>query len=372
MSCFTLAARDGEARAGTLHTAHGDISTPVFMPVGTQASVKGVAPDELTACGVSIVLANAYHLYLRPGTDVIRHAGGLHAFMSWPGAILTDSGGFQVFSLARLSRVDDDGYHFASHLDGSRHTFTPELVVSIQEALGSDIAMVLDDLVPAGVDEERAREAAQRTLCWAKRAKEAQQRADQLSFAIVQGSTYEMLRRTNARELTALDFPGYAIGGFWVGEDRSLVLAIVEVCNQELPVDKPRYLMGVGTPEDMIEAIRRGVDMFDSVYPTRSARHALALTSAGRLNLRNAAHARDMRPLDESCDCPVCASFTRAYIAHLFRAGEMLGPRLVSVHNVALLTVLARAARAAILDGRFERWSAERLDALRRSAGALS
>ncbi|MBV8597061.1 MAG: tRNA guanosine(34) transglycosylase Tgt [Candidatus Eremiobacteraeota bacterium] len=372
MSCFTLAAREGAARAGTLHTAHGDISTPVFMPVGTQASVKGVAPDELTACGVGIVLANAYHLYLRPGTQVIRDAGGLHAFMSWPGAILTDSGGFQVFSLARLSRVDDDGYHFASHLDGSRHTFTPESVVAIQEALGSDIAMVLDDLVPAGVDEPRARDAAHRTLRWAARAKAVLQRTDQLSFAIVQGSTYEALRRANARDLAALDFPGYAIGGLWVGEERSLGLAMVEVCNQELPPDKPRYLMGVGTPEDMIEAIRRGVDMFDCVYPTRSARHALALTSTGRLNLRNAAHARDMRPLDASCGCPVCSAFTRAYIAHLFRAGEMLGPRLVSVHNIAMLNGLAKAARAAIHDGRFDRWSAGVLDGLQRSAGAPS
>jgi queuine tRNA-ribosyltransferase len=353
-----------------LRTAHGEIATPVFMPVGTQASVKGVAPEELTACGVSIVLANAYHLYLRPGTEVIRHAGGLHAFMSWPGAILTDSGGFQVFSLARLSRVDDEGYHFASHLDGSRHTFTPESVVEIQEALGSDIAMVLDDLVPAGVEEARARDAAQRTLRWAERARAVSRRQDQLSFAIVQGSTYEALRRSNARDLAALDFPGYAIGGLWVGEERTLGLAMVEVCTHLLPPDKPRYLMGVGTPEDMIEAIRRGVDMFDCVYPTRSARHALALTSTGRLNLRNAACARDMRPLDDTCSCLVCTSFTRAYVAHLFRAGEMLGPRLVSVHNIALLTALAKAARAAIGEGRFERWSAERLDALRRGAEA--
>jgi queuine tRNA-ribosyltransferase len=340
------------------------------MPVGTQASVKGVAPGELAACGVSMVLANAYHLYLRPGTPVIREAGGLHAFMSWPGAILTDSGGFQVFSLARLSRVDDEGYHFASHLDGSQHTFTPESVVDIQEALGSDIAMVLDDLVPAGVEEARARDAAERTLRWAERARGALRRADQLSFAIVQGSTYEALRRSNARDLAALDFPGYAIGGLWVGEERALGLAMVDVCSQELPADKPRYLMGVGTPEDMIQAIGRGVDMFDCVYPTRSARHALALTRTGRLNLRNAACARDLRPLDDACACPVCRSFTRAYLAHLFRAGEMLGPRLVSVHNIALLSALARDARAAITEGRFERWSAERLEALDGGAGA--
>lgn len=370
MSCFKLVASERRARAGVLRTAHGEVPTPVFMPVGTQASVKGVAPDELAACGVSIVLANAYHLYLRPGTDVIRHAGGLHAFMSWPKAILTDSGGFQVFSLARLSRVDDDGYHFASHLDGSRHTFTPESVVEIQEALGSDIAMVLDDLVPADAPPERAREGAQRTIRWAQRAQAALRRKDQLTFAIVQGATDESLRRSNARELAMLGFPGYAIGGLWVGEERGLGLSMVEACTQELPEDKPRYLMGVGTPEDMIEAIRRGVDMFDCVYPTRSARHALALTSTGRLNLRNAAFVRDLQPLDARCSCIVCTSFTRAYLAHLFRAGEMLGPRLVSVHNIAFLTALASAARAAIVDGRFERFCASHLDALRHGTGA--
>jgi queuine tRNA-ribosyltransferase len=342
------------------------------MPVGTQASVKGITPHELAACGVGIILANAYHLYLRPGVDLIRHAGGLHAFMSWPGAILTDSGGFQVFSLARLSRVDDEGYHFASHLDGSKHTFTPESVVALQEGLESDIAMVLDDLVPAGVEEARARESADRTLRWAERARRAIARPDQLTFAIVQGSTFEALRRKQARDLAALDFPGYAIGGLWVGEDRSTGLDMVEASVHELPRDKPRYLMGVGTPEDLIAAIARGVDLFDCVYPTRSARHALALTGRGRLNLRNAAHTRDLRPLDPDCGCPVCASFTRAYLAHLFRAGEMLAPRLVSVHNIALLTGIAQAARAAIVAGRFASWSQERLASLRDdTAGVL-
>jgi len=365
MNCFTVQARDASARAGILHTAHGDVATPVFMPVGTQASVKGVTPDELTACGVGIILANAYHLYLRPGADLIAHAGGLHAFMSWTGAILTDSGGFQVFSLARLSRVDDDGYHFASHLDGSRHSFTPESVVALQETLGSDIAMVLDDLVPAGVDEARARDAAQRTLDWAQRAKRAIRRDDQLTFAIVQGSTFEALRRRQAQDLAALDFPGYAIGGLWVGEGRDVGLAMVDASTSELPVEKPRYLMGVGTPQDLIESIARGVDMFDCVYPTRSARHALALTTSGRLNLRNAAFARDLRPLDAQCQCPVCASFTRAYLAHLFRAGEMLAPRLVSVHNIAFLSELTRSARTAIVGGRYASWSEQRLAALR-------
>jgi queuine tRNA-ribosyltransferase len=364
VSCFTVQATSAGARAGTLHTAHGDVATPVFMPVGTQASVKGVTPEELTTCDVQIVLANAYHLYLRPGAELIAHAGGLHEFMAWPRAILTDSGGFQVFSLSRLSRVDDEGYHFASHLDGSNHSFTPESVVALQEALGSDIAMVLDDLAPAGVEEQRARESADRTLRWAQRARAAVRRTDQLTFAIVQGSTYENVRRKQAKDLTALDFAGYAIGGLWVGEERPIGLAMVEASTQELPTDKPRYLMGVGTPEDLIEAMARGVDMFDCVYPTRSARHALALTNASRLNLRNASFVRDFRPLDDRCRCPVCAAFTRAYLAHLFRAGEMLGPRLVSVHNIAFLTDLAKSARAAIVEGRFAQWSEQTLAAL--------
>ena len=365
MSCFTLQARAAGARAGTLHTGHGDIATPVFMPVGTQASVKGVTPEELAACGVGIILANAYHLYLRPGVDLVARAGGLHEFMSWPGAILTDSGGFQVFSLTRLARVDDEGYHFASHLDGSRHTFTPESVVALQEALGSDIAMVLDDVAPAGVEQARAQESAVRTLQWAQRAKRVIQRDDQLTFAIVQGSTYEALRRRQSQELAALDFPGYAIGGLWVGEERALGLEMVAATTQELPHDKPRYLMGVGTPEDLIESIACGVDMFDCVYPTRSARHALALTSAGRLNLRNAVFVQDFRPLDSRCRCLVCASFTRAYLAHLFRAGEMLAPRLVSVHNIAFLNELAKDARNALVEGTFASWSTQRLTTLR-------
>ena len=364
MSSFNLQASEGAARAGLLHTAHGDVATPVFMPVGTQASVKGITPKELSECGVGILLANAYHLYLRPGADIIARAGGLHAFMGWSGATLTDSGGFQIFSLSRLSRVDDDGYHFASHLDGSRHTFTPESVVALQEALGSDIAMVLDDLVAAGAGEARASEAAERTLRWARRARAAISRLDQLTFAIVQGSTYEALRRTNARELAGLDFPGYAIGGLWVGEDRSAALAMVAATCEELPPDKPRYLMGVGTPEDIIDAIARGVDMFDCVYPTRSARHALALTSNGRLNLRNASFVGDFRPLDEDCGCSTCVSFTRAYLAHCFRAGELLAPRLVSLHNIAFLQRITAQARAAILGGGFGAWREQRLAAL--------
>ena len=358
MSAFTLEATDGGARAGTLRTAHGDVQTPIFMPVGTQGSIKGLTPDELLGSGARIVLANAYHLYLRPGADVIERAGGLHAFMSWPGAILTDSGGFQVFSLATLGSVDDEGYHFASHLDGTRHTFTPESVVQLQERLGSDIAMVLDDVAPAGVDEERAREAADRTLRWAERAKRARTRADQLTFAIVQGSTYESLRRENALALAALDFPGYAIGGLWVGEAKSRSLEMVEIASAALPAAKPRYVMGVGTPEDLLACIGRGVDMFDCVYPTRCARHALALTANGRLNLRNARFTTDFGPLDPACACPTCTRFSRAYLAHCFRANEALAPRLVSLHNIWMLEQLSAAARAAILEGRFLTWRA--------------
>ena len=361
MTVFTLEAHDGTARAGKLHTAHGDIETPVFMPVGTQAAVKAVSPDELIACDVHILLANAYHLYLRPGAQTIEATGGLHRFMAWERAILTDSGGFQVFSLARLSRVDDDGYHFASHLDGSRHTFSPESVVALQEALGSDIAMVLDECAPAGIEESQARAAAERTLRWAERARRAVRRQDQLTFAIAQGSVFEPLRRLQCRALAGLDFPGYAIGGLWIGEPRPQSNAMVAVCCEELPQHKPRYLMGVGTPEDIVDSIALGADMFDSVYPTRCARHALALTSRGRLNLRNALHARDVRPLDESCGCLACARFSRAYIAHCFRAGEMLAARLVSIHNIAFLVGLARSARQAILEGGFTVWRERRL-----------
>ena len=369
MSAFTLHATDGLARAGTLHTAHGDVRTPAYMPVGTQASVKGLAPDELRACGVQMILANAYHCYLRPGAGVIAQAGGLHRFMAWDGPILTDSGGFQVFSLAKLSRIDDEGYHFASHLDGSRHTFTPESVVALQAALGSDVAMVLDDLAPAGVDEARAIEAADRTLRWAERSRAASGGAavgGQLTFAILQGSTFEDVRRRNARDLAALDFPGYGIGGLWVGEAKTVGVRMAAASCEELPADKPRYLMGVGTPQDLLQCIAVGVDMFDCVYPTRCARHALALTSAGALNLRNARFAGDFAPLDAACECGACARFSRAYLAHCFRAGEAIAARMTSIHNVAFMTRFAAEARAAITGGTFASWradQAERLDA---------
>jgi queuine tRNA-ribosyltransferase len=365
VSVFALDAADGLARAGTLHTAAGPVQTPAFMPVGTQATVKGLDPDELRASGASMILANAYHLYLRPGASVIEKAGGLHRFMAWDRPILTDSGGFQIFSLSSLSRVDDEGYHFASHLDGTRHTFTPESVVALQESLGSDVAMVLDELAPAGVDETRAAESAARTLRWAERSLAAKRRRDQLTFAIVQGSTFEQLRRRNARELASLDFPGYAIGGLWVGETRSDGLRMTAATCEELPAAKPRYLMGVGTPEDLLACIGVGVDLFDCVYPTRCARHAMALTGMGRLNLRNARFVDDFSPLDPECACSACTRFSRAYLAHCFRAGEQLGPRMVSLHNITFMARLARGARDAIVDRRFERWRDERSAALR-------
>lgn len=365
MSAFALHRRDGMARAGVLATRSGDIQTPVFMPVGTQASVKGLDPSELRAGGATMILANAYHLFLRPGAAIVERAGGVARFMAWDGPVLTDSGGFQIFSLSALSRVDDEGYHFASHLDGSKHTFTPESVVSLQEALGSDVAMVLDDLAPAGVDERRASDAAERTLDWAKRSLAVKRRADQSTFAIVQGSTFEGLRRQHARALAALDFPGYAIGGLWVGESKDDSIRMTAATCEELPAEKPRYLMGVGTPEDLLACIGVGVDLFDCVYPTRCARHALALTRSGRLNLRNARFVDDLRPLDAACGCPTCARFTRAYLAHCFRAGESLGPRLVSAHNIACMTGLARDARAAIVAGRFASWRDDQMQRLR-------
>ncbi len=358
MNPFSLQATDGRARAGTLRTAHGDVPTPAFMPVGTQAAVKALSPDELRRSGAGMILANAYHCYLRPGAQTIAAAGDLHGFMGWDGPILTDSGGFQIFSLAKLSRVDDDGYHFASHLDGSRHTFTPESVVQLQETLGSDVAMVLDELAPAGIDAQRASDAAARTLRWAERSLGAKTRDDQLTFAIVQGSTFEHVRRQHARALVQIGFPGYAIGGLWVGEPKSDSIAMAAISCEELPVEKARYLMGVGTPEDMLACIAVGVDLFDCVYPTRCARHALALTSVGRLNLRNARYATDFTPLDPACVCDACRQFSRAYLAHCFRAGEPLAARMVSIHNVVYMTGLAAAARRAIVERRFAQWRA--------------
>jgi queuine tRNA-ribosyltransferase len=345
---FELLAVDGDARRGRLRLAHGIVETPVFMPVGTQATVKGLTPDDLVALGASIVLANTYHLWLRPGLATIEALGGLHAFMAWDRPILTDSGGFQVFSLESRRVLDDDGVTFRSHLDGSEHRFTPESVVAFQEALGVDVAMALDVCVKLPAPADAVDEAVRRTSLWAARGAAARRNSRTLLFGIVQGGLDPDARARSAAELTALDLPGYAIGGLSVGETREECYATARRTAALLPADRPRYLMGVGTVADLINAVDAGIDMFDCVYPTRCGRNGRAMTRAGEFAIRNAAYATDRRPLDPTCACAVCARFTRAYVSHLFRAGEMLGPRLLSYHNLALLEAVMGDARAAI------------------------
>jgi queuine tRNA-ribosyltransferase len=361
---FTLGAADGEARAGLLHTAHGDVPTPAFMPVGTKATVKTVDPDELRALGVTILLGNSYHLHFRPGEETIRELGGLHAFMGWSGPILTDSGGFQVFSLRdTLLAVDDGGVTFRSVYDGRRERFTPELAARIQEALASDVAMCLDICPPAGVPHTELVEAVRLTTVWARRQRDLPRAPGQLRFGIAQGGLDLDLRRRSIAELVELDFDGYAVGGLSVGEDRDAMFTALERATPELPAGKGRYFMGIGDPEGVIEVIARGIDMFDCVLPTRTARTGSALTWEGRLNLRNARFARDPRPLDEGCGCPACTRFTRAYLRHLVNQEEILGLRLLSLHNLRFLVDLVAAARQAIERGAFASW---RDDALAR------
>lgn len=341
------------ARAGKFYTTHGVIEMPCFMPVGTQATVKAMAPFELEALGARIILGNAYHLYLRPGVDVIEKAGGLHAFMGWDRAILTDSGGFQVFSLASLRRVSDEGVEFQSHLDGSKHFLTPALVMAIEEAIGSDIAMCFDECTTYPITEEGAKEATLRTIKWAELCKKAHSRRDQALFGIVQGSVFPSLREYCCHALVDMDFPGYAIGGLAVGEPKALMHEVLELLNKFLPKTKPRYLMGVGHPLDMVEGIARGVDMFDCVLPTRNARNGSVLTSMGKLNVRRKELKEDFSPLDPNCSCYVCRNFSRAYIRHLHKAGEILASRLCTWHNLHFMLDLARKARRAIIDGTF-------------------
>ena len=367
MSCFTLNATDGTARAGVLHTAHGDVPTPAFMPVGTKATVKTVDPAELRAIGTTILLGNTYHLHFRPGEDVVAELGGLHAFMGWDGPILTDSGGFQVFSLRdTLLEVDDDGATFRSVYDGSAERLTPELAARIQEQLGSDVAMCLDICSPPGSPRPALEEAVRRTTLWAERQRDLPRAPGQLRFAITQGGLDAELRAQSSEELVALDYDGYAIGGLSVGEDRAPMFEATTAAAAALPRDKPRYFMGIGDPEGVIEVIARGVDMFDCVLPTRTARTGSALTWEGRLNLRNARFARDPRPLDESCGCPACTRFTRAYIRHLVNQEEILGLRLLSLHNLRFVLDLVAAARASIERGDFATWSADALARLLR------
>lgn len=355
---FTLAARQGNARAGVFSTPHGDIPTPIFAPVGTQATVKSVTPEQLKEIGASLVLSNTYHLYLRPGADLVAEMGGLHQFMRWPNPMLTDSGGFQVFSLAEMRKIDEDGVTFKSHIDGSMHRFTPEKSIEIQQKLGADIIMAFDECAPP-YDREYNERAMQRTHAWAERCLAAKTRPDQALFGIVQGGVFPELRQRSAEFIASLGFPGHAIGGLSVGETKHEMNEMLEVVNAVLPEDKPRYLMGVGSPEDLINGIQRGVDIFDCVLPTRLARHQAAMTRTGRINLMNAVNARDPRPIDENCGCYTCREFTRAYLRHLIIAKEMLASTLISIHNLYTLLELVRDARQAIFDGKFDSFAAE-------------
>lgn len=341
------------ARAGKLVTPHGIIETPVFMPVGTRATVKAMSPREMEEIETQILLSNTYHLYLRPGVDLIEKAGGLHRFMNWHRPILTDSGGFQVFSLSGINRVMDDGVEFSSHLDGSRHFMTPELAVRVQEGLGSDIAMCFDQCLELPCTEEASIKSVERTIRWARRCKDAHRRKDQALFGIVQGALFDDLRLNCARELIAMDFPGYSIGGLSVGESHEEMYRILELLNPILPEDKPRYLMGVGFPTNLVEGVARGVDMFDCVLPTRNGRNGTLLTSRGKFNIKHSRFEEDWGPIDPDCDCYACREFSRAYVRHLYRSGEILGARLCSWHNLRYLISLMKGARKAILEGRF-------------------
>jgi queuine tRNA-ribosyltransferase len=365
---FTIDATAGAARAGVFVTPHGPVETPTFMAVGTQATVKTLDPRELREAKMQMILANAYHLHLRPGEEIIRQMGGLHRFMQWDGPILTDSGGFQVFSLETLRTVSEEGVEFRSHIDGSRRFFSPESVIAIERALGADVIMQFDHVVPGQAEAGLAREASERSVRWLERCvaafeapmalPSAPSPLPQALFPILQGGIHADLRRDAARAIRSMrDFPGYAIGGLSVGEAKPEMYSMLEVVHDELPQDRPRYLMGVGFPEDLIEGVVRGVDLFDCVAPTRNGRQGTAFTSDGKLNVRRAELRSDGRPLDDGCDCSTCARFSRAYIRHLFASDEVLGLRLLSLHNVHFLTAIMRRVRRAILDRDFQAWS---------------
>ncbi|TEB13075.1 Queuine tRNA-ribosyltransferase [Pelotomaculum sp. FP] len=339
------------ARLGLLHTTHGTVETPIFMPVGTQAAVKTMTPEEVKEVGGRLILGNTYHLYLRPGQELIREAGGLHRFMNWDGPILTDSGGFQVFSLGPLRKISEEGVTFRSHIDGSEHFFSPEKAVEVQEALGSDIAMVFDECAPYPCTHEYALEALKRTTRWARRCADTHRREDQALFGIVQGGAFADLRRQSALDLVELDFPGYAIGGLSVGEPKAVMYEMLDVTVGFLPPEKPRYLMGVGSPDCLVEGVVRGIDMFDCVLPTRIARNGTVLTHHGKLVVRNAEYARDFDPIDPTCDCYACRNYSRAYIRHLIKAGEVLGIRLTTIHNLRFIQRLMQEIRDAIRQG---------------------
>lgn len=365
MACaLSLMTTDNRARAGILHTAHGDIPTPIFMPVGTVGSVKAVAPDDLQAIGAPIILGNTYHLYLRPGHELVARHGGLHGFASWPGSILTDSGGFQVFSLSSLRKIREEGVEFRSHLDGSKHLFTPEKVLDIQLALNSDIMMMLDECVPYGASREYTEKSLGLTSRWAKRAIDAYPpgSAPNLLFGITQGGFYKDLRTRSVEEICALNFDGFAIGGFSVGEAKHEMYDLLDHTAALLPADKPRYLMGVGTPLDIVTGISMGIDMFDCVLPTRNARNGTLYTSVGKINIRGKKYAEDDGPLDPACQCYTCRTFSRAYLRHLYVSKELLSFRLNSLHNLTYFLNLVRGARAAILEGRFAEYHAQIAD----------
>ena len=339
------------ARAGIFHTPHGDIETPVYMSVGTQATVKGVLPRDLKEAGAQIILANTYHLYMRPGHELVKAAGGLHTFMNWDRPILTDSGGFQVFSLAKLNHIKDEGVWFRSHIDGSKHFFTPEKVMEIENALGADIIMQFDECSEYGVDYRYAKDALDRTVRWLERCAAAHKREDQALFPIVQGNFYKDLRLESIAAAKPFAKYGLGIGGPSVGEPKPLMYEILDAMQPALPADVPRYLMGVGSPDCLVEGVMRGIDMFDCVLATRIARNGTALTSAGKIVVRNAAYKEDLTPLDAECDCYCCRHYTKAYLRHLINAGEMLGAMLLSLHNITYLNRLMRGLRRAILDG---------------------
>lgn len=352
---FRVTAQEGSARAGVLDTAHGPVPTPVFMPVGTVGSVKALAPDDLLTMGAHIILGNTYHLYLRPGDELVARHGGLHGFASWPGAILTDSGGFQVFSLSSLRKIHEEGVEFRSHLDGSRHFFTPEKVIAIQRHLNADIMMVLDECVPFGATQAYTEHSLALTTAWAQRARRAYPpgTAHHLLFAIVQGGFFHDLRQQAVEALCPLDFDGYAIGGLSVGESKATLYEFLYHTASLLPADKPRYLMGVGTPHDIVTGIHAGVDMFDCVLPTRNARNGTLYTSVGKINIKRREYAEDDRPLDPACPCYTCRTFSRAYLRHLYASKELLSFRLLSLHNVTYYLSLVGEARSAIAAGRF-------------------
>ena len=345
------------ARAGIIHTPHGSFPTPIFMPVGTQASVKGVSPDELKDLGAGIILSNTYHLFLRPGMELIKEAGGLHKFMHWDRAILTDSGGFQVFSLGDLRKITEEGVTFRSHIDGSKKFLSPEVSMQVQMCLGSDIVMAFDECVPYPADHDYAKRSSERTLRWAKRCQDTMTAPNQGLFGIVQGGMYKDLRKWHAQELVDMDFLGYAVGGLSVGEPPELMYEMLEYSTSLLPENKPRYLMGVGTPDHLVEGVMRGIDMFDCVYPTRVARNGMAMTWTGRLIMKNANLTHDHNVIEEGCGCYACRNgYTRAYIRHLVRAGEIFGLRLLSLHNLYFLEEFVRRMRQSIIDGKFSKF----------------